>query len=217
MKTVKINQFVINYLGNIKLLTLLLVMVTSFSNAQVDKAYIEITEQVEYSREIEKYSATIIIAESLVYNSYEENSTFEKIKSDYFKKLESNNFNTSELKEDAFAYAALGYRKKGMIYQFETTSEDKLIKLLSINGNGVSINEKYVHYKPLSAKTVEDLSKKAISESKKRANSIANSAGKKVGELVYLSNYKEESKRAFYSAINLKNHIFSVNVKYKLH
>ena len=62
------------------MLALLFVMISSFSFAQIDKSYIDSSGQVEYSREVEKYSATIIVSEDLAYSSYNENITFDKIK-----------------------------------------------------------------------------------------------------------------------------------------
>lgn len=211
MKSAKTSQLI-----NVKFLILLFVMVSSFSFAQMDKPYIDISGQIEYSRDVEKYSAVIIVSEDLAYSSYDQNITFDKIKNDYFDKLTSNNVNTSELKEDALAYTALGYRKKGMVYQYETNSQEKFIELLSVGFSGVSINEKYVYYKPLSSQQVEDFSKRAIAKAKTRATIIAKSAGKKLGDIIYLNNYKEESKRGFYSTRDLTDHIFSVSVRYEL-
>jgi len=211
MKSVKTNQ-----LATLKILALLFVMISSFSFAQTDKPYIDSSGQIEYARDVEKYSATIIVSEDLAYSSYDENITFDKIKSDYFEKLKSNNVKIEDLKEDALAYTALGYRKKGMVYQFETTSQEKFIKLLAIGFSGVNINEKYVYYKPLSSQQVEDLSKKAIASAKTRAEIIAKSAGKKIGGIISLNNYKEESKRGFYSTRDLTDHIFTVSLKYEL-
>ena len=208
MKSVNTNQ-----LTNVKFLALLFVMVSSFSFAQIDKPYIDSNGQVEYEREVEKYSATIIVSEDLAYSSYDQNITFDKIKSDYFDKLKSSNVDVSKLNEDALAYTALGYRKKGMVYQYETTSQEKFIELLSVGFSGVNINEKYVHYKPLSSQQVEDMSKKAIADAKARATIIAKSAGKKIGQIIYLNNYREESKRGFYSTRDLTDHIFSVSVQ----
>lgn len=211
MKSVKSNQSV-----NLNMLALLFVMISSFSFAQIDKSYIDSSGQVEYSREVEKYSATIIVSEDLAYSSYNENITFDKIKSDYFDKLKNSNVSITELKEDALAYTAMGYRKKGMVYQFETTSQEKFIKLLSISFSGTNVNEKYVYYKPLPSKQVEDLSRRAIADAKTRAEIIAKSADKKIGRILSLNNYKEESKRGFYSTRDLTDHIFTVSVKYEL-
>ncbi|QCX39924.1 SIMPL domain-containing protein [Aureibaculum algae] len=205
-----------NSLRNLKLLAILFVMISSFSFAQIDKPYIDVSGQVEYSREVEKYSTTIIVSEDLAYNSYDENTSFDKIKSDYFDKLKSNNVNVSQLKEDALAYTAMGYRKKGMVYQFETTSQSKFIELLSTGFSGVNINEKYVYYKPLTSQQVEDLSKKAIEDAKTRAELIAKSAGKKIGTIFTLNNYREESKRAFYNTRDLTDHVFNIGVRYQL-
>ncbi|WP_117879251.1 SIMPL domain-containing protein [Aureibaculum luteum] len=205
-----------NNLRNLKLLAILFVMISSFSFAQIDKPYIDVSGQVEYSREVERYSATIIVSEDLAYNSYDENTSFDKIKSDYFDKLKSNNVNVSQLKEDTLAYTAMGYRKKGMVYQFETTSQSKFIELLSTGFSGVSINEKHVFYKPLTPQQVEDLSKKAIENAKTRAELIAKSAGKKTGTILSLNNYREESKRAFYNTRDLTDHVFNIGVRYQL-
>lgn len=207
----KTNQFV-----NVKFLAFLFVMMTSLSFAQNDPSYIDSSGQIEYAREVEKYKVTIVVSEDLAYSSYNENITFDKIKSDYFDKLQSNNVDVSEFKEDQLAYAAMGYRKKGVVYQFETTSEEKFVKLMSIGFSGVNINEKIVYYKPLTSQQIEDMSRKAISEAKSRADLIAKSAGKKVGKIISLNNYKEENKRAFYGTRDLTEHIFTVSVKYAL-
>ncbi|MDY7396559.1 SIMPL domain-containing protein [Aureibaculum sp. 2210JD6-5] len=216
MKTVNTNPSMIKYLINAKFLALFFVMVSSFSFAQIDKPYIDSSGQVEYSREVEKYSATIVVSEDLAYSSYDENITFEKIKSDYFGKLKNSNVDITKLKEDELAYTAMGYRKKGMVYQFETTSQEKFIELLSVGFSGVNVNEKYVHYKDLSSQQVGELSSKAIADAKTRAEIIAKSAGKKIGGILSLNNYKEESKRGFYSTRDLTDHIFSVSVRYEL-
>ena len=170
----KTNQFV-----KVKFLAFLFVMMTSLFFAQNDPSYIDSSGQIEYAREVEKYKVTIVVSEDLAYSSYNENITFDKIKSDYFDKLQSNNFDVSEFKEDQLAYAAMGYRKKGVVYQFETTSEEKFVKLMSIGFSGVNINEKIVYYKPLTSHQIEDLSRRAISQAKSRADLIAKSAGKK--------------------------------------
>lgn len=211
MKSVKTNQLI-----NLKFLALLFVMVSSISFAQIEKPHIDSNGQVDYTRVIEKFEATIIVSEDLAYSSYEENITFDKIKSDYFGKLKSNGVDVSKLKADELSYTGMGYRKKGMVYQFETTSQEKFVQLLSLGSSGVNINEKYIYYKPLSSQQVEDLSKKAITDAKTRAEIIAKSAGKKLGEIISLSNYREESKRGFYSTRDLTDHIFSVSVKYEL-
>lgn len=212
MKLTKTNSSV-----KMKFLTFLFIMVSSVSFAQVDKPYIDSSGQIEYAREVDKYKVTIVVSEDLAYSNYNENITFDKIKSDYFEKLKRNNVNVSAFVEDKLAYSALGYRKKGMVYQFETSSQDKFVELMAIGFSGVAINEKVVFYKKLSSQQIEELSRKAIADAKSRADLIAKSAGKKAGKIISLNNYKEENKRAFYSTRDLTDHIFTVNVRYELH
>lgn len=181
-----------------------------------EPAAITCNSQVYYERDIATYTAVILIAEDLAYNSYNEPVSLATLKANYFKKLRLKNINTELLKGDPMAFALLGYRKKGCVFLVETANRDLYLDLLSISSEGVQVNEKYVYFHPLTPDEIRDLSTKALHQAREQAKLIAGAADKKVGEVLAINAYREELKRRFYTTSDVQEHAMSLTVKFAI-
>jgi len=196
----------------ILLIAFLAISVTTF--AQQDKSYIEATGVTKYKRTVEKYIAKTIISKDLDYNNNCE--TIAELKSNYFKKLMTANFDTSKLKEDKMGYLTFGYKKEGMLLVLETSSKEEFMNFIIVNATGTQVYTRDAVYK-LSSQEVADLAKAAIENARQKAEKTAGSTGKKIGNILMITDHiQNETKEVLYYDNLGDKGLYQVIVRFEL-
>ncbi len=201
-----------------KKLALVFVFVALATNlmAQQSKPYIEVTGIARFDKPVKKYAIGIVVSLGLVYESSDSTTTLKMLKDEYFEKLTKANFDTEKLKENKFGYLGIGFKKEGALYMFETTSKEECMKIMSVNLDGTQIYSKYSIYE-LSQDRATQLAKEAIEKAKAKAVLVANSRGKKIGDILAITdtNSSKERETIYYDYTDEKGH-YRVVVRYEL-
>ncbi len=204
------------------ILSIAFIAITTMTFAQGNKSYIEVTGVAEFEKSVEKYIAKVIVSKELIYDSHTGSSTdtlattINTLTEKYFKKLTTTNFDTKKLKEDKFGYLTTGFRKEGKLLVFETASEKEYMKLLSVNLDGTQIYNRYAVYK-LTTNTATELAKKAIENAKQKAQLVAKSTNRKIGEIITISdNNQNKSKEVLYYDNLGDTGLYQVIVRFEL-
>ncbi len=198
------------------------IAITTMTFAQGNKSYIEVTGVVEFEKSVEKYIAKVIVSKDLIYDSHADSSTdtlattIDVLTEKYLKKLTAANFDTKKLKEDRFGYLTAGFRKEGKLFVFETTSKEEYMKLLSVNFDGTQVYNRYAVYK-LTQDIATALAKKAIEKAKHKAQLVAKSTNRKIGDIITISdNNRNESKEVLYYDNVDDTGLYQVIVRFEL-
>jgi len=191
-----------------------LIAISITANAQQNKSYIEVTGIVEYDKTVDKYIVKTIISQDLDYNNNCEN--IEELKSNYFKKLSSVNFDASKLKEDSLGYLTFGYKKEGTLLILETKSKDEFMKFLTVSSTGMQIYNRDVIYK-LSSQDATNLAKETIENARRKAEKVAGSVNKKIGDILTIIDHNENKTKEtlYYDSLNDKG-IYRTSVRFEL-
>jgi len=201
------------------ILTLLVVVFTTQLFAQNKQHFIEVSGETAYEKVIEKYMIDVTVSEALVYDSYNNDTPdFEEIKDRYFDKLTAAGINTNELKEDKLGYLSGSYRKKGMLYHYETTNKDVFLSFLEIRAKGTQIQSKKVRFKDLTDAKKQELMNAAIKTCKTKAQLIAKSIKRELGAIIEVrdSNYGVSKKEITYYNNYNDSSIYYINLKYAI-
>jgi len=185
------------------LLTIAFITINTAVKAQEKKSFIEVAGTTTYKKSVEKYHATIIISEDMLYNNGSER--FADLKEMYLTKVKASNIDISKFKESEFQYLTTGYNKEGTVFNFETKSRDEFIKGLKIKSLGVVVFSRYVSYKLVDT---EVLSKKAIDNARQKAEKIAKNTNKKVGSIILI---KDDNINEIRESIYEDNTVVPVN------
>jgi len=182
--------------------------------AQQNESYIDVTGNVEYDKTVEKYIVKTIISQDLDYDNNCE--SIEELKSNYFKKLGNANFDTKKLKQDQLAYMTFGYKKEGTLLILETKSKDEFMNFLTVNSTGMQIYNRDVVYK-LSSKEVTNLAKEAIDNARLKAENIARSVNKKLGDILTIIDHNQHKTKEtlYYDSLNDKG-VYVTQVRFEL-
>jgi len=165
-------------------LTLALFAFANFFGQNNNTSYIEVTGVVHCETKIETYRAEVILSLDFLYEA-STYSGFEDLKSTYLAKLNKNNINTNNLKEDILMYYSTGYQTKGILMIYETKSKEDYLHFLSISVPGIQFSTKNVTYSFIN--NSDELTSLAISEAKKKAEKIAKLTDKKIGDVIAIS------------------------------
>lgn len=145
-----------------------------------------------------EYSSKMIVSMNNVYYDAQTMSQSE-IKSSYLDKLGKVGISSDRLKEDPLHYALLGYEKEGIILEFKTNSLEEMQKFLMVKSIGVTRSDTNLKSELTDAQVAE-YAKLAYDNAKKKAESIAEKVGRKIGKAIYISdtNYKKISESMYY-------------------
>lgn len=149
-----------------------------------ERPTIKISTNVTHSDTSPIYKASITIGSG--YSSLPaEVMKFETLKQRYKGELENAGFQFESLVENpnGFGYETLAQKKEGAVYEYTTTSLEKMRKFMQIRPLGVE-SIYVVSQIELDAKETQELAKKAIAQARTKAAAIAAGMGKKLGEIV---------------------------------
>ncbi|MBZ4191959.1 SIMPL domain-containing protein [Niabella beijingensis] len=163
------------------------VLITSFAGAQASKAYIEVRGMAKVPRTVKSYILDILISEDL---STGEANSYDSIKNAFFTAAKAAGYKEDRFREDQLGYALLQYPGKGSMYHFETSNEADIIKLHRLageRGSAVSIASRRIRYEPVT--DMDRIYTAAFADGKQRAEKIAKTMGKKLGQLIAVVDY----------------------------
>lgn len=159
-----------------------------------------------------EYKARMIISLNNVYYD-SQTVTLSEIKSGYLNKLSKSGIGTTRLKENKIQYALLGYEKEGTVYEFTTNSIEEMQAFLSTKSIGVSKSEANMEA-ILTSEEMAEYSKAAFDNAKAKAEAIAKNIGRKIGEVIYISdtNKSKVYESLYYgNALGEKEYFISVS------
>ena len=156
------------------------ITISTFSQQEC-KSYIEVTGVARYKKTVEKYIVTIVLSKDLLYN--DDSEEYASLKESFLNKVKACHIDISKLIENEFKYLTIGYKKKGIVFVFETSSKEELVKFLKIRALGIQLHTKNVLFKEID---IETLSKNAIENARRNAEKIAKNMNKKVGKIIAL-------------------------------
>lgn len=111
--------------------------------------------------------------------------SLEEFKEKYFSALKEQGFDPSVFVEKKMDFLALGYQKEGTVLQFESSSLEKVEKLLNVKMNGVTLQ--YQFKSVLDPEKKETLLKQALADAKSNALKLCAIAGTSLGKIISIS------------------------------
>lgn len=182
-------------------LTAILLFTAFIATAQTNNHYIEAVGQTTYKRDVKHYEATIRIKSTSPYGD-ETQLTIEERKALFFENVNKLGLNKNQVRvADTDENVTPKTPIQHVDYMIETTDEheiEKIISLGKINSWSYKLQENVV-YRPLANKS--NIISQALKDAKKNAAVIADVIGKKIGEVLVISdyNYEDRPDSAFYS------------------
>jgi len=123
---------------------------------------------------------------STAFSSYAaDGMDLDQLKSHYKKALENNGIAWAEIKETpyGFGFETMGYDKEGVVYEYTTTSTDKMRTFLSIKSLGVQrLNA--IAILEIDQEESKKLYETALKNAQTKAASIAATLGKELGDIL---------------------------------
>ena len=200
-----------------KTVTLLItfLLLTVGASAQQNNRYIQVLGNTTYQKNIQQYKVDIIMSLDYANGMY---STLEEIKEHYFKKLEKIGISQSQLKEDSYKYALLGYSGQGTAYRLKTSSKEIFEKFLFLKQTGVQVHTRFIDYS-LDQKVAE-ITNKAIENARQKVEKIAEKMHKKIGKILVVNDSNNLNQINRNEALNYYDYInkyyYSVTVRFEL-
>ena len=193
-------------------MTMLLMTVGAF--AQNFQNNITVNGQHKYTISPEYGTKMIVSLNNVYYDS--QTMSLSEIKSSYLDKLAKIGITSDRLEEDPLHYSMLGYEKEGLIIEFKTNSLDEMQKFLGVKSMGVTRSDTTLKAEITDAQ-MADYSKTAFDDAKKKAQSIAEKIGRKIGQAIYISdtNYKKISESMYYGNVNQERDYY-ISVSFEL-
>ncbi|WP_163516990.1 SIMPL domain-containing protein [Gelidibacter japonicus] len=174
-------------------LTAILLFTAFIATAQTNNRYIQAVGQTTYKRDVKHYEATIRINNTNTYRN-ETQLTLEERKALFFEKVNKLGLNKNQVRIADTDENATQKTTEHVDYVVETTDEhdiEKIISLGKIDSWSYKLQEKVV-YRPFANKS--DIIGKALKDAKKNAEVIADVIGKKIGEVLVISDYNYEDR-----------------------
>ncbi len=172
-----------------KKIGLIIVLLCSFwSTAQLqnlEKNTVSVSGRTPVERTTALYRAKVSLNMEQLYYSDPTCKSLDELKDKYFKELKIHGIDPSEFKEKKMDYLAYGYQREGTVLELETSSEEKIKSLAKVKMTGVSVQ---YQFKGVITKENRDaLLKTALENAKQNAARICKVAGKKLGDIVSIS------------------------------
>ncbi|UII77517.1 hypothetical protein LV716_07045 [Flagellimonas sp. HMM57] len=200
-----------------KKIVFLLVLVSYFSFGQNSPSIRVIGRAVHIDKTpLFKGSVTL----SAAYSSLpSEAITLIQMREKYDAVLKDNGLSLAQLKEDKFAYEALGYDKEGTIYEFETPLLEEFRKFMKSKSFGVQ-RLQFDQNITLDAEEIASLSKKAFENAKEKAAAMVKNIESDLGKVICIEdsrNYlNEEIPRGLYYDKPIGHYQYEIMVTFAL-
>ncbi|MDC6385539.1 DUF541 domain-containing protein [Flagellimonas taeanensis] len=160
---------------------ILLAFLPLMGTAQEENTTIKVSAKAVHIDPSPIYKATVSL--STAFTSYlPDGIDLKQLKSDYKKAVESHGIAWDEIKETPheFGFETMGYDKEGAVYEFTTTSVEKMRDFLGIRSLGVQrLNA--VAILEIDPNEARSLSEMALKDATAKANAIALALGKELG------------------------------------
>lgn len=154
--------------------------------SQEKNTTIKVSARAVHTDPTPTYKTTVSL--STAFSSYvADGMDLEELKSRYKKALESNNISWSELRENpyGFGFETMGYDNDGVIYEFTTTSTEKMRAFLKTRSQGVQrLNTMAVL--DIDPEESKKLYETALKDAKTKASTIATTLGKELGNILLI-------------------------------
>ena len=164
------------------------------------------------------YKVTISL--SPAYSSYgSDGMDLEQLKSHYKKALESKGIGWEEIKETPyeFGFETMGYDKEGSVYEFTTTSIEKMRTFLRIKSLGLQrLNT--VAVLEIDAKELKKLYEVALKDAKAKAIAIASALDKKIVRILTIEDNQyvgQQVETSIFYDRPVGEYIYSIQVVYE--
>lgn len=200
------------------LYVLLVVMMPSVIAAQEQSATITVLARAIHLDSSPTYKATVSI--SPAYSSYaSDGMDFEELRSLYQKALELQGISWKEIKERPyeFGFETMGYDKEGAIYEFSTSSIEKMRTFLTIKSLGLQRLNSVAVIK-IDENAAKLLYGKAMEDARKKASLIALTLGKELGDVITVEDNQylnEQVETAIYYDRPVNEYIYSLQVVFE--
>lgn len=200
------------------LYVLLVVMMPSVIAAQEQSATITVLARAIHLDSSPTYKATVSI--SPAYSSYaSDGMDFEELRSLYQKALELQGISWKEIKERPyeFGFETMGYDKDGAIYEFSTSSIEKMRTFLTIKSLGLQRLNSVAVIK-IDENAAKLLYGKAMEDARKKASLIALTLGKELGDVITVEDNQylnEQVETAIYYDRPVNEYIYSLQVVFE--
>ena len=200
------------------LYVLLVVMMPSVIAAQEQSATITVLARAIHLDSSPTYKATVSI--SPAYSSYaSDGMDFEELRSLYQKALELQGISWKEIKERPyeFGFETMGYDKEGAIYEFSTSSIEKMRTFLTIKSLGLQRLNSVAVIK-IDENVAKLLYGKAMENARKKASLIALTLGKELGDVITVEDNQylnEQVETAIYYDRPVNEYIYSLQVVFE--
>nr|WP_288977448.1 SIMPL domain-containing protein [uncultured Allomuricauda sp.] len=197
------------------LYVLLVVMMPSVMAAQEQSATIKVLARAIHVDSSPTYKATVSI--SPAYSSYaSDGMDFEELRSLYQKALELQGISWKEIKERPyeFGFETMGYDKEGAIYEFSTSSIEKMRTFLTIKSLGLQRLNSVAVIK-IDENAAKLLYGKAMEDARKKASLIALTLGKELGDVITVEDNQylnEQVETSIYYDRPVGEYIYSLQV-----
>ncbi|MGG8495837.1 SIMPL domain-containing protein [Tenacibaculum sp. TC6] len=159
-------------------------LTTAFSQ-EANSTLIKVNGKATYEDTKPTFKAIISISKNL--NAYypDEITDLSKIEEHYKSQLKEKGISWTMFtkKPYEFGYESFNYGKEGIIYEFNTTSIEKMRTFLKVKANGVD-NLKAVAILNITKKVTEDLYVQALEDAYTKASLMAVALGKKIDKVV---------------------------------
>lgn len=164
------------------------------------------------------YKATMSL--SPAYSSYgSDGMDLEQLKSHYKKALESKGIGWEEIKETPyeFGFETMGYDKEGSVYEFTTTSIEKMRTFLRIKSLGLQ-RLNIVAVLEIDAKELKKLYEVALKDAKAKAIAIASALDKKIVRILTIEDNQyvdQQVETSIFYDRRVGEYIYSIQVVYE--
>jgi len=189
-----------------------------FLGLSQENTTIKVSAQVIHIDSSPTYKATMSL--SPAYSSYGANDmSLEELKSHYKNALESKGIPWDEVKETPyeFGFETMGYDKEGAIYEFTTTSTEKMRTFLRTKSLGLQ-RLNIIAILEIDAEESKNLYEAALKDARTKATTIATALGKNLGDIVVIEDNQYMGKQVetsiFYDR-PVGEYIYSLQVVYK--
>lgn len=185
--------------------------------AQVSPNTITVSGEVRRKVEIQEYNVIVILSEikSGNYQKLEEKSIHEIIQK-FCQKLDLIDVSFKDFKVNVpYELRSISEKKKTLVYNYSTSSIEKIRGLVKISLNGVTIASVDVVAKNLSVDEIVNLSNIAIENAQVLASKIAEIQGKKIGKITQILNLNKSTQSMSTYAPD-ESQVYSVTVSFEL-
>lgn len=202
------------------ILAFFLIIISVAVSAQNRSKTIKVVGQTLFMQEVELYKVKLHISRSNYYDySTDDKPSLQEIEKSYFSKMKELGFPESKFKKSKDIDNYNNYTVETSIYIFETGSSEEFHKFLKTKpANGVLQGDKLLVFKPMAMANRRILFQAAIKDAASQAAMLADTMGKKVGNLVAitdLNSFNSELEDHYYYSLGKKT-VYNIQAEYEL-